>query len=960
MRFILNPAKISSMIKYLTFGLLFIISGLNLLAQDIEEFKIKREENFDFASKPSLKKTENSISIEFETKGFCDVTIAIENGEGIILRHLASGVLGKNAPEPFNKDSKKQLITWDLKNDQGEYVQNIADLNVRVSLGLKPKYEKNLFWEPKKRKTAWGFSAAQVMTASELGVYVHQGQTFNHITLFDHNGEYAKTIYPFSKDIVAKIPDLPTHKFPHDLKELPLKKGFYQTSLLHGKSLPLNVQRTITGFGVVGLANFNNSLALLGNKLIRIPTSLDATPLPMEGPKISYTYHASGMNADLKNHEVGPSSSAFSPDGKTLYLGGYIYRHLWHFNCMHGIVKMDYKTGETSIFAGKMNGNDKGSDNNSFDCAVAVACDKQGRVYIADHMNNRIQIYSDDGKYLKSIETFRPAKINIDPQNGDIYIFSWFVYNRSYLTSKNNTPVKPLLSHLGNFDSPTVKSTYDLPLPHFNGQYNEWTSSLISPGSHINAEIDFWAKPYNIWISQNNDSKDWSSDNIKIFQLKDKKLSIFKDFGKDVNKSVVRSEPTKIDRQRLYVNPKTGNLFIGEADGGVGKSFKQLVQIDPETTKISIVNLPFDSEDICFDSYGHIYLRTGNEIGRFDSETWREIPWDYGAELQGVSFESSSNRRTANLVSGLVTPGHRSLSFWHLGGMDISPNGNLIVTTCSAGDDNKRTSKGEGDAKNNYKYEGKPYAPIMFPGRNWWGEIHIYNKYGLPLIVDAFPGVGHMNGIGIDKNNNIYSMASGRWLINGTVYDPVLTDDLSDTLIKVKPNQAKVISKESNLPVPLPSREQPKEKPVLQGAQAGGESWVIGAEWLYGGVGFAGKNAPWDGGGCCCWNARFSLDYFARSFVPELRHYSVAVLDTNGNLILRIGTYGNTEDGIPLVKDPRIKNAKSIGGDEVSIFHGAYLATHSDKRLFISDQGNSRILSVKLGYHTEEKSKIPE
>ena len=146
---------------------------------------------------------------------------------------------------------------------------------------------------------------------------------------------------------------------------------------------------------------------------------------------------------------------------------------------------------------------------------------------------------------------------------------------------------------------------------------------------------------------------------------------------------------------------------------------------------------------------------------------------------------------------------------------------------------------------------------------------------------------------------------------------------------------------------------------MLRGAQAGVDSWVIGAEWLYGGVGFAGKNAAWDGGGCCCWNARFSLDYYARSFVPELRHYSVAVLDTNGNLIIRIGTYGNLEDGLPLVKDSIVKYAKSIGGDEVSIFHGAYLATHTDKRLFISDQGNARILSVKLGYQTEVKIKIP-
>ncbi len=439
----------------------------------------------------------------------------------------------------------------------------------------------------------------------------------------------------------------------------------------------------------------------------------------------------------------------------------------------------------------------------------------------------------------------------------------------------------------------------------------------------------------------------------------DKKLNLLKDFGNDVKQSVVRTKPTMIDRQRLYVNPKTGKLYVGEADGGVGKSFKELVEIDPDTNTAKIIKLPFDSEDICFDPFGQIYLRTGNEIGRFDINTWREIPWDYGAEITGVSFESSSNRRTTNLVSGLVTPGHRSLSFWHLGGMDISPKGNLAITTCSANNDGKRESKGDGDPKNNFKYQGKAYEPTMYPGRYWWGEVHIYDKHGLPVLADAFPGAGHMNGLALDKNNNVYAMVSGGWLINGKPYDPLLTDDLSDTLIKTKPAAAKVISENSNNPVPLPSSQIPKNGPDLLGAQVGGKSWVQGAEWLYGGVGFAGKNAAWDGGGCCCWNARFSLDYYARSFVPELRRYSVAVLDTNGNLILRIGTYGNLDDGLPLVKDALSKNSKSIGNDEVAIFHGAYLATHTDKRLFISDKGNSRITSVKINYHTEEKIKVP-
>ena len=48
-------------------------------------------------------------------------------------------------------------------------------------------------------------------------------------------------------------------------------------------------------------------------------------------------------------------------------------------------------------------------------------------------------------------------------------------------------------------------------------------------------------------------------------------------------------------------------------------------------------------------------------------------------------------------------------------------------------------------------------------------------------------------------------------------------------------------------------------------------------------------------------------------------------------------------------------SARPIGGDEVSFFHAAFAATHTDRRLFVADIGNARIVSVKLQYHAEKK-----
>lgn len=74
------------------------------------EFQVKRKEVFEFTKTPIIKSEGKDIVIEFEAKDFCDATVVIEDGEGNIKRHLVSGVLGKNAPEPFQKDSLAQRI----------------------------------------------------------------------------------------------------------------------------------------------------------------------------------------------------------------------------------------------------------------------------------------------------------------------------------------------------------------------------------------------------------------------------------------------------------------------------------------------------------------------------------------------------------------------------------------------------------------------------------------------------------------------------------------------------------------------------------------------------------------------------------------------------------------------------------------------------------------------------------
>jgi hypothetical protein len=279
--------------------------------------------------------------------------------------------------------------------------------------------------------------------------------------------------------------------------------------------------------------------------------------------------------------------------------------------------------------------------------------------------------------------------------------------------------------------------------------------------------------------------------------------------------------------------------------------------------------------------------------------------------------------------------------------MGISPKGYLVIS-CSSREQPPRRDATP-NLMNRAGFAGRPYSPKIYPGRARWQEVHVWDKHGKLVYEDAVPGLTILNGVEMDRDDNIYTMACANRFHDGRPY----FNEMAGTVMKFKPKQAKVVST-GGAAVPLPKEEYPASPPDFKNVK-GGPAWAEGAEWFYGGVGFGGFNPSHSGGGCHCWNSKFALDDFARSFAPEVDHYSVAVLDANGNLILRVGRYGNVDDGKPLVAAGGPPNSRSIGGDEVGLFHAAYVATHTDRRLFIADAGNQRIVSVKLDYHATER-----
>jgi sugar lactone lactonase YvrE len=942
-----------------------LVPGRSCPAQTVtqeEQFRVKREEPFEFARGPQVTRAGDRVTVTFETKAFCDVTVAVEDQSGRIVRHLACGVLGPNAPEPFQKNLRRQTIHWDGKDDQGRYVQDKDRVSIRVSLGLGARFERHFRWSPHRRI---GTMPPLICTRPE-GVYVFDGHGVDYLRLFDHGGEYVRTLYPFPAHKLGELVGVRRHTFPQSGKTLPLKWGFYETTLLSSGFSGMwgDYMLPRDGPGATAMAIRDRRLALAGLRLNRLGTDGTTGGLPLEGPETCFR---------IDRWYAVPRSAALSPDGKTLYLAGFAYDKGYdHGNqrWIHGVGRIDFAAGgKMEVFAGSLEigAEHGGSGPGRFKSPSSVDVDADGRVYVADHFNDRIQVFDANGRHLKSISIFRPSEVCIHQRTGHIFVFSWMYYGQFY----EPKPVQATLTQLGPFEDPRRIASWPLPMADNYTETRTYADRKV--GFQYRGAIDSWAPGEggpNIWLipgapggralaipgfrdsalggsrflttdKHGNPLPDrWAAVSITVLRARGDRLEVVRAFGADARRTMPNVRPTTYWRDRLYVRPTTGCLYVLN---------HALIEINPQTGRKRLLTVPFTPEDMAFDIDGLVYLRTHTEVVRYNPDTWREVPFDYGEQRERVGVW---NGRQAGPVSGALPIPTRSI--WHQGGLCVSPTGHLAVAFYNARMSSGRESRGEAD---NVFNTWKPWKPTAYPGRVGQNIVRVWDRHGQVVIADAIPGLGITDGIAMDRDGSFYVLAGADRMYGRRRY----WDYMTGTLVKFSPKGNRIESEAKEPPVPL--TERPDRPADLSGGGDGMRlSWVQGAQWSYGGLYFTGKDGSHAMGGCACWNGRFAHDYFARSFAPETQHYTVAVLDKAGNLILRIGQYGNVDDGVPLVKEsqPEIPNRRSLGGDEVGLFYPIYLATDSDRRLFITDPGNQRIVSVTLGYHTDARVSLKE
>jgi DNA-binding beta-propeller fold protein YncE len=906
-----------------------------------KELSVKRENIFEFTTPPRVTRAGDRVDIYFETKAFCDATVAIEDANGKIVRFLASGVLGNNAPAPFEKNLKKQHLVWDGKNDFGVFMDDKDALTVRVSLGLKASFEKTLH-----HYDVPDFCMTPVVHAGPEGVFVYNttsSKTWDWLLQFDHDGNYVRTVHPFSANALDKIKGLNwVYAWPDDYK-VPAKSFTGHGSLLPFVTSIYDAVPSVTDFTVR-----NGWISLLGcANFARLGTDGTTRGQDLTGGTTVLTSIKHGLEKSKARR------SATSPDGKWIYLarafgygqGGPVDYGMGSdpsdqlgqmMSYMDHAVYRVPADGSVppQVFAGDPK--NWGSDNEHFNLPSGIAVDPQGRVYVSDWDNDRVQIFTPEGKFLKTIPVSGPADIVINQKTGEIYVFSWLLRPKVWFQddprfwheewSYNRRGYPARVKKFKPFDAGAGLIYEEKFMEEQLGKWENYTGKntlpILGPGTRV--ELDCWAAQPTLWVFT---PRLGVLGNQRLWMMKEEnnKWKVCRDFWAEREKSGLKTQSRYsglacvLLRQFLYFDPKHQVLYVAETDSGQVKYFSRMVAIDVATGHESIIQLPFMAADAAIDAKGRIYLLNDDKVGRFDLETWHEVPFDYGQEFG----------KDGKIVSTIKTIGGHYSSYKHQS-LGVSPQGDVIV----AG----RKNLPERNRMNNIplSYGLTPWMPVVYPGRpNGENCVNVFNIYGELVHEDALAGIEIVTGgLDMDWQGNIYAAETGARLLDK---HPIQFN--TGTLIKFPPKGGRFLTDGNGAMVPID--KLPEEPAPILGD--GGHVWAEGAQWFFGGtpVGLFSLN-------CACVETRFKTDYFGRSFVPESRRYSVAVVDSAGNVIMRIGQYGNVDSAGP-------KSLVPLGGDEIGLFDPRFITMDTDKRVFIGDPANDRIVSGLLGYHVNQR-----
>ena len=360
-----------------------------------------------FAKPPVVTREGKGVRVTFAVDHATDVEVAILDAKGKVVRHLAAGLLGKNAPAPLEKDSLAQELIWDGKNDGGGPLPP-GQYAVKVSLGLRAELVRFF--------GGHGLGGGEFVVDKNGLVYAKSGW---RVQVFSREGKYLKTIMPFPANLTAEqMKGLD----PIMLSEKKWGPRIYSTDgpFTYPSSMRGDASRmAITPDGTLILEGLDYKGHVMGHhwqwlgsgqRLLLVKTD-GSFPRPHLGPYVANCRVA--WNAwDM----------AASPDNKYVYVTGLTGKSIWGAQDVKHVVYRVALDGKSEVFLGELY--KAGSDGKHFNNPTGVSVDGKGNIYVSDTGNNRVAVFDAGGKFVGALPVEKPGRIAVHPKSGAIYLIS--------------------------------------------------------------------------------------------------------------------------------------------------------------------------------------------------------------------------------------------------------------------------------------------------------------------------------------------------------------------------------------------------------------------------------------------------------------------------------------------------------------------------------------------------------
>jgi DNA-binding beta-propeller fold protein YncE len=862
---------------------------------------------------PTARRVDGGAEITFTASAATDVEVAILDGKGKIIRHLAAGLLGDHAPAPLERGTLEQTLRWDGRDDAGvrRLGKNAGAFSVRVRLGATPKLDRYVGRDGNRLERVRGLC---VSPGGEVFAMVSIGSRgSNDIRVFDRSGKYKRTILPYST--------ITPYKRTESVGQI--KVGGRRIPVVfngHGHALsPLTV----------GLPRQTMAWNPKGHLVV---VSTLETPFEHGLPRHLLAFHPHGGAPDgmkFVGPEIRPPRGilwgvgeanlpafehvACSVDGRYVY-----YTHSTYRN-HHAVFRMswgeDKGEGMEAGFIGIHS--HPGSDDKHLNDPQGLAVDPKGRIYVCDRGNARVMIYSAKGEPLGKFGVKAPEQIAVHPETGEMYVAcndGWRFgppkdtgpmpmseYRRwktrraeRWKTRPKRTP--PALLKFSAFEP---------------GKEPRQLARLDKGFGHI--ALDPSADPPRLWAVEGRNRVLPVVDRGDRFEV-----------GKPINSSDGLHYPIHVTadpaRNRALIVDRADRYTAQALDLETGKTKKFV-------SGISQIAL---APDGTFVATARAY---GQGLLRFDADG-KPLNWP------GSESPVAPTPKFAGLGHGF---GQR--------GLCVAPNGDIYFN---------RNGRGGGRGVQNCvvvygpdgKQKGEPIIDGMGIGDCGLGVDAAGNIY-IGANVKPMTRLLPDNLKGVVSNIPWLCWAQGQWGYRPAPWYYSMRNEYLyhvGAVFKFGPGGGKLYGHGSLRRVPDPklspltnAANAPENAPEYRTGYLMQRVKVVGAKWRYPGMGLLpSSERQWGDPSCVCVHSRLDVDPYGRVYMPDCFRFGVDILDAAGNRIGRLGTYGNADDR----------------GPEIHLAWPAAVDFGPDGRLYVADSVNTRLVVIRFTFADEGRCPV--